>query len=64
MGKTELRQREDFSTMITRIGNRAVRKAQRENHRKGLPNIYSKNGQIYYQWPDGSLTTKGPSFIK
>jgi len=29
-----------------RIGNRAVRKAQEENRRLGIPNWYSINGKI------------------
>ena len=43
---------------ITRIGNRAVREAQKENHRLGLPNIYSRNGKIIYEMPDGEIIVK------
>ncbi len=43
-----------------RIGNRAVRKAQEESRRKGVPNIYSHNGTLYYELPDGRLTTVDP----
>jgi len=42
---------------ITRIGNRAVKKAQEENRLKGLPNVYSINGKIVYALPDGTFTT-------
>lgn len=42
---------------ITRIGNRAVKKAQEENRQKGLPNVYSINGKIVYALPDGTFTT-------
>jgi len=42
-----------------RIGNRAVRQAQEENHRLGLPNIYSRNGKIIYEMPDGEIIVKG-----
>lgn len=45
---------------IRKIGNRAVRKAQADNHAKGLPNVYSKNGVIYWQLPDGTITMKNP----
>ncbi len=45
---------------IRRIGNRAVRKAQEESRRLGVPNVYSKGGTIYYERPDGSLTTEDP----
>lgn len=43
-----------------RIGNRAVREAQEESRRKGVPNIYSHNGTLYYELPDGRLTTVDP----
>lgn len=32
-----------------RIGNRAVRKAQEESRRLGVPNVYSINGVLYYE---------------
>lgn len=43
-----------------RIGNRAVRKAQEESRRLSVPNVYSYNGTLYYELPDGSLTTIDP----
>jgi hypothetical protein len=45
---------------ITRIGNRAVRKAQEENRRKGIPNVYAHNGKPYWELPDGTITTVSP----
>ena len=53
----------DFAAELTRLGNRGVRKAQEENRRMGLPNVYSKNGEIYYQLPSGEITTKRPSSL-
>ncbi|MDQ3748919.1 MAG: hypothetical protein M3367_07900 [Acidobacteriota bacterium] len=52
--------RETYEQMmeIIRIGNRAVRQAQEENHRLGLPNIYSRNGKIIYEMPDGEIIVK------
>jgi len=44
---------------FVRIGNRAVRQAQAENHRLGLPNIYSRDGKIIYEMPDGEIIVKG-----
>jgi len=35
-----------------KIGNRAVKKAQELNWKKGLPNVYSKNKIIYFEYPD------------
>ena len=44
-----------------RIGNRAVREAQAENHRLGLPNIYWRSGKIVYEMPDGEIIVKDKS---
>jgi len=49
-----------LSDEIQQIGNYAVQKAQAENHAKGLPNVYSKNGVIYWQLPDGTITQEDP----
>ena len=43
-----------------KIGNRAVKKAQEENRKKGLPNVYSKNKKLYFELPDGTITMKDP----
>ena len=40
-----------------RIGKRAARKAQEESRRLGVPNVYEINGTIYYERPDGTLST-------
>ncbi len=50
----------DELTEIERTGNRAVRKAQAENRRLGVPNVYSINGMIHYELPSGELTTQDP----
>ena len=43
-----------------RIGNRAVRRAQEENRKKGIPNVYDFNGHLYYELPNGELTKEDP----
>ena len=45
---------------ITYLGNLAVRKAQEKNRKKGVPNVYSLNGKIVWQMPDGTITEKSP----
>lgn len=45
---------------LVRIGRRAVAKAQQENRRRGVPNVYSINGVLYYELPSGELTTTDP----
>lgn len=43
-----------------RIANRAAKRAQEENRKKGIPNVYSFNGHIYYELPNGELTKENP----
>ena len=43
---------------LQRIGNSAVRKAQEESPRLGVPNVYSRNGKLYFELPNGELTLK------
>lgn len=45
---------------FTKIGNQAVHKAQEENRKLGIPNVYGKNGKIYFELPDGTITTESP----
>ena len=45
---------------LMRIGRRAVRRAQEENRRMGVPNVYSINGMIYYELPNGELSREDP----
>jgi hypothetical protein len=49
-----------FASEVIRIGNRAVKKAQEENRRLGLPNVFTKNGKLYYELPNGEITTESP----
>ncbi len=50
----------DLSPLLTKLGNRGVKKAQEENHRFGIANVYYRNGKIYYQLPNGDITTQKP----
>jgi len=43
-----------------RIGNRAVRAAQEESRRLGVPNVYSKDGVLYFELPNGEITLENP----
>lgn len=38
-----------------KIGKSAVRKAQEENRKKGVANVYSYQGKIYQELPNGEL---------
>ena len=46
---------------MLQIANRAVKRAQEENRKKGIPNVYDFNGHLYYELPNGELTKEDPS---
>jgi len=50
----------DISSTIQQIGNDAVRTAQKKNLDNGIPNVYTKNGVLYFQLPDGTITMENP----
>ncbi len=52
--------RKDERDEIMRIGNAAVYKAQQDSLKNGVPNVYSKNGTLYYQLPNGDITMEDP----
>ena len=41
----------------------AVRKAQEESRAMGVPNVYSYNGRLYYELPNGELSLTPPDEI-
>ena len=45
---------------MLRIANQAAKKAQEENRKKGIPNVYDFNGHLYYELPNGELTKEDP----
>jgi len=45
---------------VLRLGNIAVREAQEENRRMGIPNAYFINGRHLFQMPDGHFTEENP----
>lgn len=49
---------DDLSEKILKIGNRAVKKAQENNLKKGIPNVYCINGKIVFELPNGEFAAK------
>lgn len=49
---------------IKRIADIAVRKAQDEHRKKGVPLVYSLNGKIFYELPDGTITDVQPEMYR
>jgi hypothetical protein len=45
---------------IQTIANNAVREAQKKSLKNGVANVYSKNGVVYFQLPDGTITMQNP----
>jgi len=49
---------------ILKVASKAVKEAQRKSLENGVANVYSKNGQIYFQLPDGTITQETPKEYK
>ncbi|MBO6181274.1 hypothetical protein J6O86_06280 [bacterium] len=47
-----------LSEKLLKLGNRAVKKAQENNRKKGIPNVYCINGKIIFELPNGEITTQ------
>jgi len=45
---------------ILKVASKAVKDAQKKSLENGIANVYSKNGQIYFQLPDGTITHEIP----
>ena len=54
----------NLEAIIIKIGNKSVKDAQKENLKKGIANVYSKNKKLYFQLPDGTITQQVPKEYK
>jgi len=45
---------------MLRLGNRGMKKAQEENRRLGLPNVYAIEGKPVFVMPNGEIRTERP----
>ena len=45
---------------IAKIGKRAVAAVKSENREKGIPIVFSEDGTVFYELPDGTVTSKSP----
>lgn len=48
------------TSLITKIGQVAMQKEKEKNRKLGIPSSFSKEGKIYYELPDGTITDKSP----
>jgi hypothetical protein len=49
-----------FAAEVETMANAGVRAAQEESRQAGVPCVYSINGILHWELPDGSLTTTDP----
>ena len=54
----------NLEMIIIKVGKKAVKDAQVKSLKKGISNVYSKNKQLFFQLPDGTITQKIPSEYK
>lgn len=50
----------EITSKILKIGKMSVKEAQKESLKKGIANVYSKNRQLFFQLPDGTITQNIP----
>ena len=50
----------NLEMMIIKVGKKAVKDAQKDSLKKGVANVYSKNKQLFFQLPDGTITQDIP----
>ncbi len=50
----------ELTAQLTRISSSAVCKAQEDNRKKGIPNVYVINGKLVWQMREGFFTDKHP----
>lgn len=49
-----------FAAEVEEMASLGVRRAQEESRAAGVPCVYSINGILHWELPDGSLTTEDP----
>ncbi|TGM12130.1 hypothetical protein EHQ81_13740 [Leptospira selangorensis] len=60
MSKLKKKVYQEEAEEFTRIFERAIQKAQAENRQFGLPDVFSKNGEVYFRLPDGKIVNERP----
>lgn len=60
MSKVKRKAYQEEAEEFTRIFERAIQKAQAENRQFGLPDVFSKNGEVYFRLPDGKIVSERP----
>lgn len=50
----------ELAKEIIKIASKALKDAQKHSLENGVSNVYSKNGEIYFQLPNGMITQETP----
>jgi hypothetical protein len=45
---------------VLKIDIKSVKEAQKESHKLGIANVYSKNRHLYFQLPNGEIIQEVP----
>ena len=64
LNKLTDQQRYVRSAIMLRIANQAVKKAKEENRRFGIPEVFCKNGKLYYILLNGEITDVQPEIFR
>lgn len=48
------------TSFMTKIGKAAMQEEKEKNRKLGIPAAFSKDGKIYYELADGTITEKSP----
>lgn len=49
-----------MASRFTNLFNKAIQEVRENNKKQGLPNVFSRSGQIFYELPNGEITTESP----
>jgi hypothetical protein len=48
------------SAFMNKIAAEAMQEEKEKNRKLGIPSAFMQNGKIYYELPDGTITTEKP----
>lgn len=62
----KIQERELYQELIEiiRIGNEAIMLAKDENKKLGIPEVFIKKGQLYFELLNGEITKERPEILK
>lgn len=49
-----------MASLYKKLFDKGIREAKEVNHKNGLPNVFTRNGRIFYELPNGDIVDKNP----